>query len=263
MRLLQLSDPHFGTEVEPVMHALLSLVRKVQPARILLSGDITQRARRGQFAAARRFVAQLPAPVIAVPGNHDIPLFNVLARWWAPYGNYCRAFGPQLEPEYDSDEVLVVGVNSTRASRHKDGEISPAQVERVAARLARASARQLRVVMLHHPVRAWEGKDDENIVHGGDAAIAAWVSAGADLVLGGHIHLPYVLPLGDGKRRRAWTVQAGTALSHRVRGDVPNSVNVIHYARVGSVAECAVERWDYQGRSGFVRVERLALELSR
>ena len=97
--VLQISDPHFGTEQPHVMRALLQLAREQQPEVILLTGDITQRARRSQFAAAARFVSQLPAPVLAVPGNHDIPLFNLIARALNPYGNYKRAFGNNLEPE--------------------------------------------------------------------------------------------------------------------------------------------------------------------
>lgn len=111
-RVLQISDPHFGTEQPHVMQALLRLSSEQQPDVTLLSGDITQRARRAQFAAAREFIQQLPGPVLAVPGNHDIPLFNLVARWLNPYGNYRRAFGDQLEPECETEGLLLLCLNT-------------------------------------------------------------------------------------------------------------------------------------------------------
>src|SRR5690606_2397928 len=134
--VLHVSDPHFGTEQAPVVAALERLARELRPGLVLLSGDITQRARRAQFAAARAFADRLGVPaLLAVPGNHDIPLFNLAARLFAPYGNYARAFGTELEPQFADDDWLVIGVNTTRAARHKNGEVSVAQIERVAARL--------------------------------------------------------------------------------------------------------------------------------
>src|SRR5690606_15347061 len=119
----------------------------------------------------------------------------------------------------ETPELLVVGVNTTRPARHKDGEVSAAQIERVAQRLRQASAAQLRVVMLHHPVRAVEESDVSNLLIGREQAVPAWVDAGMDLLLAGHIHLPYQVPLqGNCSERRAWAIQAGTGISQRVRG---------------------------------------------
>jgi len=274
-RLLHLSDPHFGTEYEPAVQALLRLVDDIQPDLVLLSGDITQRARRSQFAAARRFVQALQRPVLAVPGNHDIPLFNVLARTMNPYGGYRRALGPVLEPVIDIPGLLAIGVNSTRPARHERGEVSVAQVERVARRLSQARADCLRVVMLHHPVRAVVDSDRKNLLIGRGVAVRAWVEAGVDLILAGHIHLPYVLPVsgvedadseidvagltlweqGAGvedapemmrtQARQAWIVQAGTAVSRRVRGGAPNSVYMIEHGVEEGLHQCAIERWDF------------------
>src|SRR6476661_987702 len=100
--LMQISDTHFGTEQGDVVEALVRLVREQAPDLVMLSGDITQRARRRQFAAARAFVDRLaPVPLVAIPGNHDIPLFNVALRLMAPYANYSRAFGAELEPVFE------------------------------------------------------------------------------------------------------------------------------------------------------------------
>lgn len=263
--ILHLSDTHFGTETPEVVQALLACAASVQPGLVLISGDITQRARRGQFAAAKRFMDSLALPTVAVAGNHDIPLFNLVLRCLAPYGNYRRYFGPALEPTYEDESVRVIGVNSTRAWRHKNGQLSASQVETVSARLRTANPEQLRIIMLHHPVRALVTSDQHNLVRGHAMAIREWVDAGADLILGGHIHLPYTLPLeGKASGRSGWAVQAGTAVSSRVRGAAPNSFNLIHYPSRPEARTCRVERWDYRSSSAeFVCVDETRMTLSR
>ena len=253
--LLHISDTHFGTEQVPVVEALVRWAGQQRPALVVLSGDITQRARRRQFDAARRFVQRLgPVPTLEIPGNHDIPLFNLAARLFAPYAGYIRAFGADLEPVIESPLWLVIALNTTRPYRHKHGELSAEQVERVATRLKRASARQLRVVVVHQPIAVIRREDQRDRLRGAaDAAIARWSEAGADLVLGGHIHLPYVAALHervDGLPRRMWAVQAGTAVSHRVRPGAPNSVNVIRWGDTLPRGRCVVERWDYRAQPG-------------
>ncbi|MDC6129448.1 metallophosphoesterase, partial [Burkholderia gladioli] len=118
-RLLQISDPHFGEERQEAVDALVRLIEQTRPELVVISGDLTQRARRRQFEAARAFVARLGAqPVLAIPGNHDLPLFDLIARWRQPYANYRRAFGEELEPVFDTPALLAIGVNTTRPARH-------------------------------------------------------------------------------------------------------------------------------------------------
>jgi 3',5'-cyclic AMP phosphodiesterase CpdA len=252
--LLQISDPHFGTEQPLVVAALLRLANTLQPDLVVMSGDITQRARRAQFCAARAFVDAIGATqFVVVPGNHDIPLYNLFARIAHPYANHQRVFGDDLEPVFESAELLVIGVNTTRAYRRKDGEISAKQVERVVRRLDHATPRQLRIVVTHQPVVAARANDIRNLLHGREHAIERWSQAGVDLILGGHIHLPYVTPLHVAYKdlpRQMWAVQAGTALSSRVRGRVPNSVNVINYnASTVGKRRATVVRWDFNQAS--------------
>ncbi|MET0543704.1 MAG: metallophosphoesterase [Variovorax sp.] len=265
--LLQISDPHFGTEQPRVVRALGALAHAQTPDLVVLSGDITQRATRAQFRAARAFVDSLGAPtVLAVPGNHDIPLFALGARLLDPYGRYRHAFGTNLEPVFDSPQGLVIAVNTTRWYRHEDGEVSAPQVERVAQRLLRAASRQLRVVVVHQPVAVTLPEDASNRLHGRDGAVARWAAAGADLVLGGHIHLPFVLPLHEAFTncpRAMWAVQAGTAVSTRVRSGAPNSVNLVRYDASSAARRCVVERWDCgAGADHFERVDERTLLLA-
>jgi 3',5'-cyclic AMP phosphodiesterase CpdA len=250
--LLQISDPHFGTEQPAVAEALVQLAHAQRPDLLVLSGDITQRARARQFSDARAFCARLAIPaMLALPGNHDIPLFNLWQRAFSPYRGYLRAFGPQLETSLQAADSCLIGVNTTRRWRHKNGEVSSAQVARVVRELRQASAAQLRVVVVHQPVMVLRPEDEHDRLRGWEPAVRAWADAGADIVMGGHIHLPYVCEMSaqlTGLARRIWCVQAGTALSSRVRRQAPNSVNLLRHDP--GQALCWVERWDHTAGSG-------------
>ena len=259
--VLHISDTHFGTELPPVVDALVALAAQQHPDLVVLSGDITQRARPSQFRAAKAFVDRLGAPLLAVPGNHDIALFDLWSRLTSPYARYTKAFGGNLEPVHASSDLLVIGVNTTRAWRHKNGEVSSAQIDRVAGLLAAASPRQLRVVVVHQPIAVVRASDERNRLHGWAAAQQAWARAGADVVMGGHIHLPYVAAL-PGLARPMWVVQAGTALSSRVRSGVPNSVNLLRWPAEGG--SCRVEQWDFAADQGaFVCVGTTSIQPAR
>lgn len=255
--LLHLSDPHFGTERPPVVEALVRWVTEHRPDVLVLSGDITQRAHGQQFRAARAFLDRLKVPAsVVIPGNHDIPLFAVWTRIFRPYRCYTAVISPDLEPVLEIPDALIVTVNTTRWYRHVDGEVSSEQVERVAARLARATPSQLRVVVTHQPIAVNRREDDHNLLHGREPAARRWSAAGADLVLGGHIHLPYVAALHEqlpDLARPLWAVQAGTALSRRIRHQADNSFNWVRYegggveggSGAGASRHALVERWDY------------------
>jgi 3',5'-cyclic AMP phosphodiesterase CpdA len=264
--ILQISDPHFGTEQAQVMEALLHLAREQRPAVAVVSGDITQRARSAQFEAARRFIDDLAIePTLVLPGNHDISLFNIARRLFSPYKRFQRAFGTELEPSFENAELMILGVKTTRRYRHVQGTVSPGQIDRVAQRLRAATPAQLRVVVTHQPVHVIEASDRENLLRGHEEAVRAWASAGADLILGGHIHLPFARPLRDrfaDLPRAVWCVQAGTALSWRIRRGAPNSVNVIRYSNERGARACVVERWDYDAETlRFRMVEPTIIEL--
>lgn len=275
--LLQISDTHFGTEQPQVVEALVALAAQQRPDLVALTGDITQRARPAQFRAAKAFVDRLGAPVLAIPGNHDIALFDLWARLSRPYARYAAAFGADLEPVHSSPEWLVIGVNTTRAWRHKNGEVSTAQIDRVAKRLSAASPRQLRVVLVHQPVAVTEARDRTNLLRGRSDALRVWAAAGVDLLLGGHIHLPYTLAL-HGLERPLWVVQAGTAVSRRTRAGLPNSVNILRWGDAPDVQNdvqndlgwsevqrsCRIEQWDFaRDEQRFVRTAVTAVQPER
>ncbi|MGI9325030.1 MAG: metallophosphoesterase family protein [Pseudomonadales bacterium] len=247
-RLLHLSDPHFGAERPEVVAALLGLHKKLQPDLVVLSGDLTQRAWPYQFKRAGAFLEALnPRARLLIPGNHDLPIINLLARVTRPYALYQQTFGGELEPVFESDSVLVIGVDTSTPSRRIDGEVTAAQVQRVCALLRSATAQQLRLVVVHQPVAVPAHSERQRLLHGAADAVPAWVAAGADAVLGGHIHLPFVLPLEVNYpqlQRRAWVIHAGTAVSDRLRMAQPNSVNELQFQPTPK-PKLVVVRWDF------------------
>lgn len=276
-RLLHISDLHFGTVQRPVADALRRLAAAQQPSVLVLSGDITQRARASEFAAARAFCDQLAVPAfLSVPGNHDIPLFNLARRALSPYSRYLAQFGPALDGVVSTPDFLVIGVNTARWWKHKNGRVSTAQIDHVAQLLRGdgvGALRQLRVVVVHQPIHVMRAEDEHDRLKHWAPAVRAWSQAGADVVLGGHIHLPYVCALSASTAglaalsRTVWCVQAGTALSSRVRWEAPNSVNLLCFDRHARPPVCRVERWDFvsalpggDGEFEQVLVTDLALE---
>lgn len=256
--ILHLTDPHFGTERPDVVEGLIALAAARRPQLIVLSGDITQRARAAQFAAAQRFLQRLcaacgadpRADLLVIPGNHDLPLFNLPVRLADPYGAYARWFGSQLEPTVAGEGVCLLGVNATRPWRHKHGELSSAQIARVADRLSQGEANALKVIVTHQPLFAVEADDLNDLVRGHCAARQRWAKAGADLLLSGHTHQSFVAPL-PAPLGATWAVQTGTAVSRRTRKRVPNTVHLIRYRDLPAGQRAVAERWDWNGQRAF------------
>lgn len=256
--ILHLTDPHFGTDRPEVVQGLLALAGQRRPRLIAVSGDITQRARKRQFAAAYRFLSQLCAAsgvdpragMLVIPGNHDLPLFNLPLRLADPYGPYARWFGSQLEPTVGGEGACLLGVNATRPWRHKQGELSSAQIARVADRLGRCDPDALKVIVTHQPLFAVEADDLNDLVRGHGAARQRWAEAGVDLLLAGHTHQSFVAPLAA-PLSGTWVVQTGTAVSRRTRERVPNSVHLIRYRDIPAGQRACVERWDWDGTTAF------------
>lgn len=213
-RIIHLSDPHFGTVPPDLPGALAATLATLAPDAVILSGDLTQRARPAQFAAARRFVESCPRPLLAIPGNHDIPLFNLPLRLLAPWRNWTRHLCLPLEGEITTPRALIAGINTANPHVWKDGLIRPAQLERLAALFARAGDRR-RIVALHHPPEPPNGEAPS--LSGADRAVAAFARMGVDMVLSGHLHFTHIAPLTAAPT--ILSVQAGTCLSSRTRND--------------------------------------------
>jgi 3',5'-cyclic AMP phosphodiesterase CpdA len=231
VRIAHLSDPHFGTVAPEVQAALLARLAELRLDLVLISGDITQRARRAQFRAARAFKEALqPVPAFAVPGNHDIPLINLPARLLRPYGGFHRYLQSTREAVIQVGGVRVFGLNSTSRWRHIQGRLD---VERVRPALMRPDRSTVRIACVHHPLDCAKRVDDKNLLVDREPVFALFEAAAIDLVLSGHVHDPFVT-LSDARypaSRRAMILSvAGTCLSHRTRKGAPNSFNYIEVA---------------------------------
>jgi 3',5'-cyclic AMP phosphodiesterase CpdA len=207
----------------------------IDPALIVVSGDLTQRARVRQFKTARRFLDALPAPYLVVPGNHDIPLFDVFRRMFLPRYRYRRYITDDFEPLWVRRGVRVLGLDSTR--RRTTGRLSAERLRAVAA-LGEGDPDDLRVLVTHHPI---VDKQVDGYLDGLEAAALAR----AEILLAGHLHLSWRRRVRKDPGLGILQIQAGTATSHRRRKKEPsNSFNVLRWD--GSVL--AVELWTWGGQ---------------
>jgi 3',5'-cyclic AMP phosphodiesterase CpdA len=228
--VVHLSDLHFG-RVDPTVAAALPLhLATLAPDLTVISGDFTQRARRAQFQEARAFLDALPAPRLVVPGNHDVPLYNVAARVLAPLAGYRRHITADLAPMFADTEMLVFGINTTRALTIKGGRIRQADVERLRDALRQAGRAVVKIIVAHHPF--------EPSAKAGDA-VDVLTEAGADVFLTGHLHVSYTGHTAHRYQRGARSaiaVEAGTATSTRIR-EAANTFNVLRIAPQRIVVE--------------------------
>lgn len=216
--LAHLSDLHFGRTDQKVVDALLADLEHHRPDLVIVSGDLTQRARSSQFAEAKDFLERLPAPAMVVPGNHDLaPLYRPFSRLFRPRARFHRHLtGHEGAPVWNDDELVVLGLDSTRALRWKEGRLRRRHLAHVSDSLADTPREACRVVFMHHPMSA-------NVLGHPFEALA---ERGVDLVLTGHVHHAHV-ELIAGATRSCILVQSSTATSTRLRGDA-NGYGLIH-----------------------------------
>jgi 3',5'-cyclic AMP phosphodiesterase CpdA len=240
--IIHVSDLHFGKSEIDLEKALKDTIKERSPDLIVVSGDITQRATLLQFRSAHKFFTSLPYPIISVPGNHDIPLFGVWRRFFNPYALYKQYISKELEPHFEDEEILVIGINTVRILKTMEGRVNKKQIDRVKSILASTSSRKVKIIVSHHPFNLPVGYSRTPIAH----ARHFWkniLGAGIDLILSGHLHdtLDFYLD----KAYQISTpgpilIQAGTAISTRRRKE-ENSFNIITL----SAGHIAIDRYEY------------------
>jgi len=230
-------------------------IGELNPHLVIISGDLTQRARSHQFIEAREFLESLPKPQIVVPGNHDVPMYNVFARFFTPLEKYKRYISKNLKPFYADEEIAVVGVNTARSLTVKDGRINKKQITEVRDRMCGLSDKMLKIVVTHHPFDLPAGFDEDDIVDNAEEAMPQIADCGADVFLSGHLHVSHITHTAERYKldsgRSALVIQAGTATSTRGRGEA-NSFNVIEFEHPRLI----VKRMECQtAKTGFVLAE--------
>lgn len=227
--IVHLSDLHFGRVDPALLEPLKAKVHALAPHLVVVSGDLTQRAKPAQFREARAFLDTLPRPQIVVPGNHDVPLYNVFRRFFRPLHAFMRYVSRELEPVHIDDEIAVVGVNTARSAVFKGGRINEEQIERARGILCPLPERVTKIVVTHHPFDLPPGHASRQLVGRARKAMQAFARCEADIFLSGHLHESHA---SDTRLRykiddfAALVVQAGTATSTRGRGE-SNSFNVL------------------------------------
>jgi len=245
-RLVHLSDLHFGAHDDDLVEAVEQSIDALKPDLVVVSGDFTQRARTEQFKAACRFLERLRDgghEVLGVPGNHDVPLYDVLRRFLSPLTRYRRFIDETLCPFIELPGVAVLGINTARSLTFKDGRISEEQVKFIRETFSRTDPDITRVLVTHHPLFAVPvGDEIERAVGRQELALDAIEEAGVDVLLAGHAHHASTHDASDLVTRSggALVVQAGTATSTRVR-EQEQSFNTIDID--GSRVTVTVNAW--------------------
>lgn len=262
-RWVHLSDLHFGTVSTSMTEHLLAQVNALKPDLVVISGDLTQRAKSQEFQAARAFIHQLPQPHLVVPGNHDLAAWRVHERLIYPWQKWRRYISRNLEPVVSGPDFVAVGINTARrTARHLDwsrGRIDTQQIQHIKRCFAQVTSQQLCVLVAHHPFYLSESARSRGLVGGFKKAWPALQQAGVNLILGGHLHLAYAQVHAG-----IIVAQAGSGLSHRLKGE-NNSFNLIEVQ--GAAVSISQLTWEgqrfSQGRqqtfmrrsTGFVEVQ--------
>ena len=242
--ILHLSDLHFGRISPGLPEALLEAARRIAPDLVVVSGDLTQRATVVEFEQARAFLDQLPYPRIVVPGNHDVPLHNLYARFVRGLSRFKSHISEDLAPVYQDAEMAVFGVNTARSLTWKGGRINSSQIEGLRTHLCATSPDIARIVVTHHPFEVPQGFQPRDVVGSARTALERWTDCGADLLLCGHLHVGDSTTTMHRYGHVGWrtiVVTAGTATSTRGRG-APNSFNAI---RVENRQNVGVAKWSW------------------
>jgi 3',5'-cyclic AMP phosphodiesterase CpdA len=253
-RIAHLSDIHFGAHDPKVVEGTVAWLHEHRPDLVIISGDFTQRARVEQFREASAYLNRLRGDgfqLLVVPGNHDVPLYDVARRFAAPLRRYKRYISNDLCPWYEDDQVAVLGINTARSLTVKSGRINREQMALIEERFGRVAQAKTRILVTHHPLYAMpigEGSELSEAVGRHDDAVAAVCRAGVHVALAGHFHRTYAAAARKMVERpgAALVIQAGTATSVRLRNDELQSFNWIHAHRNNDI-ELQVIAWDGDG----------------
>lgn len=243
-RIAHISDLHFGRHDPTVAEGLLTALQESRPDLVAVSGDLTQRARSHEFAAARQFLDRLAVPALVVPGNHDIPLYNLFDRLFRPLSRYSRLITRDRQLVIIDEKIAVLGINTARGWIGPNGRISTRHVAEIRTGFSDVGPSVLRILVTHHPLLVPWTSHRLPAVRGARHGIEAIATAGVQMLLSGHYHRQHSAEVGIeyvAAKRSVLIVHAGTAISTRLR-EGANSFNLICIAD-GKV-DCTPYVWD-------------------
>ena len=249
--IAHLSDVHFGAHEPKVADAAEAWLLEHRPDLIVVSGDFTQRARVAQYRMASAWLNRLRADgfkLVVVPGNHDVPLYDIFRRFARPLNRYRRFIANDLCPWFENDDLAVFGINTARSLTIKDGRINRDQMDMIRKRFRDVPDHKTRILVTHHPLFAMpigEGGEIAEAVGRHEDAITAICEAGVHIALAGHYHRTFAEAAAKMVENAggALVIQAGTATSTRLRGNELQSFNWIE-ARRNSEIDLQVIAWD-------------------
>lgn len=220
--LLHISDVHFGPpHLREVSDAVVEMANDRRPDLVVVSGDLTQRAKPAQFREARRFVDRFESPTLTVPGNHDVPMYRVWERVFAPYHAYRKHFAREMEPTFEDEELFVVGINTAHGWTIDNGRITRRRLAEVGRLLERAPAAKAKVVVAHHHLIPPPRFNSQEVLRNAERAVDLFSRLGVDIILSGHQHQSYIGNSEEFYHRGRLPVvilHSGTTTSNRGRG---------------------------------------------
>lgn len=250
MVILHGSDLQIGRPYRPrAAEAFVALARTLEPELVVVAGDLTQRAKAGEYRTARAFLDGLaPFPVVVTPGNHDVPLYRAWERLFAPYRKWRRHISPELDSVTRVEGATVVALNASAPRRAiVSGRLDAAQLEFARAAFAATAPKDLRVLVTHHHFVPTPDGVGGRPLPGAPRLLAAFEAMGVDLILGGHVHRTHLSEsraLVPGEGPGIPLVACGTTASSRGRGPEAGE-NTLNVLRVGADAvEVESRRYD-------------------
>lgn len=228
-RIVHLTDLHFGAEHAALVAPLRAAIHAAKPEFLVVTGDLTHRARRGQFRAARGFLEGLGLPFVAFPGNHDVPLFNLPLRYLAPFRGWHREVSAETAPERSFGPLRIHCANTADPFSWRRGVFRPAELRRILAARQQEPEGTIPLLACHHPLVDPPGFAPGE-TRGGAQAVKALAAAGIRIVLSGHLHHWAIgLGIAPGAPQPVLIVQTGTALCAR-EGERDHGFSVLEIA---------------------------------
>lgn len=216
--IVHISDPHFGTESKTIADQVVNKINEINPEVVVVSGDITQRALSSQFKKAQSFLEEIKTPKLVIPGNHDIPLYNVFERFADPFAKYNEFISSEEYPKYTSNNLSLVGVNTCTPFKSQSGRIKEEDIDYLKNYFSQVDSNIIKSVVVHHNIMPYEGLKGSSVLGNAETFLPEMNKCGVDLIFAGHLHKSLVINYSEPEVNNSMLLlQAGTCISARLR----------------------------------------------